>query len=175
MKLRSYADVRVASKGFSLAEVLVATGIVGVALAPIVFLLTTSIRQASVVQDQLIAGQLAQEGVEIVRAVRDENWINAAPGRPFYSGLAAGTWLVDYRRAALLPFSAGEPLRIEAGTGFYYHGAGVPSRFFRTIHVVHNPSASPREIRVQSVVSWTTRGIPFSVTVEDHLFDWLPI
>lgn len=151
-------------------EAIVATSIVLIGLVPILTLLTTSLKQAAFVQDQLIAANLAQEGVEIVQAVRLENWINA---RTFNFGIASGLWCAEYKTASL--FSCDQTLKIEPTTGFYYHiGTGNPTKFKRRIEITNNPGGRPNEILAQSVVEWTTRGIPFSTVVEDHLFNWLP-
>jgi len=158
------------SSGFTLVEALVASGIVMVSVTSILALLTLSLRQASFVQDQLVAANLAQEGLEIVHAIRHDNWLN---GRAFNAGLANGDWRVDYLQASLLPW-ADQPLSFDSNSGFYQYASGAATNFKRKISITNNPGGRPDEILVQSVVEWTSRGIPFSIVAEDHLFNWYP-
>lgn len=159
------------SPGFTLVEALVASGIVMVALTSILGLLTLSLRQASFVQNQLIAANLAQEGLEMVHAIRNDNWLN---GRPFNAGLDNGDWRVDYRQATLLTWTD-QPLSFDPASGFYQYVSGTPTNFKRKISITRNPGGRPDEILVQSRVDWTTRGISFSTVAEDHLFNWYPL
>jgi hypothetical protein len=124
-------------------------------------------------RDELVAANLAQEGIEIVRAIRDEEWIRAG-GEVWITfptpRLRDGQWQVHYPETTLFVFGD-TPLLFDENSGFFQYSSGQPTPFKRQITI---RTLSPNEIRVTSQVSWTTRGIPFSVDVEDHLFNWLP-
>ncbi|MEK9208801.1 MAG: prepilin-type N-terminal cleavage/methylation domain-containing protein, partial [Patescibacteria group bacterium] len=70
--------------GFTLVEALVSLVLLSTALVPTFILATDAIRLSGRIRNSLIASNLAQEGVEIVRALRDANWF---AGQPFDTGL----------------------------------------------------------------------------------------
>jgi prepilin-type N-terminal cleavage/methylation domain-containing protein len=161
--------------GMTLVEALVALAILGVALTPAVILASSSLKTAAVIKNNVIASFLAQEGVEVVRALRDSNWFN---GQPFDTGLTGCPpptgcrveWMTTKTYPpSLLPI-AGEPvLNVEAGRGLYQYGAGVPSIFHRRITIESRP---PSELIITSEVTWAEGSQAKNVLVEDHLFDW---
>lgn len=66
-------------KGFGLVEMVMAMTILAIALVALMNLMTYLIAASKVNQDRIVALNLAREGVEIVRNVRDGNWLNACP------------------------------------------------------------------------------------------------
>jgi len=154
-------------QGFSIVEALIAGSLILTGLIASLALINSSIRLAIVAKDELVGANLAQEGIEIVRSFRDANWI---AGRLFDENFTDGNHRVHYLDSAFLPY-VDTALLFDQNTGFYQYAAGVETPFRRRIRISH---VSPSEVRVISRVDWTTRGIPYSVRVEDHLFDWLP-
>ena len=65
-------------KGFTLVETLVALVLVTIAMGPVFILATSSLNVAARIEHNLVASSLAQEGVEVVRNIRDTNWLNGA-------------------------------------------------------------------------------------------------
>lgn len=63
-------------EGFSMIEIMVATFLVSVGLVAVLSLLGVGVRQATSNKNNLIAAFLAQEGGELVRNIRDTNWVN---------------------------------------------------------------------------------------------------
>lgn len=61
-------------KGFSLVEVIVAVGIVSFAFVGIMAIFASNIRVELGNRDRITAAYLAQEGVEVVRQLRDNSW-----------------------------------------------------------------------------------------------------
>ncbi|MFH0840497.1 MAG: hypothetical protein V1865_00720 [bacterium] len=61
--------------GFSLVEIIIVTAIVTLSFMGIMSLVRRTIMLRSINQDNLIAGQLAAEGIELVKNVRNENWL----------------------------------------------------------------------------------------------------
>lgn len=74
-------------KGFSMIEVMMATFLVSVGLVAVISLLSAGLRQSTLNKNNLIASFLAQEGVELVRNVRDTNWVN---GEESFGGISNG-------------------------------------------------------------------------------------
>ena len=81
-------------KGFSLIEILVVFFIVSVSLLGVLSLLIQNIQVQSINKNNLIASSLSQEGVELIRQVRDSNWRD---GLPFETSLADGSYQIDYQ------------------------------------------------------------------------------
>lgn len=154
------------NRGFILAEGIIASSIIATAIVGILALLAASLRQAQFAKSQFIASQLALEGIEIVRAIRDENWIN---GRQWNFGLSPGDYQAQYNSTSLDQF-IGSPLRFDSASGLYQYDVGTNTEFTRRL-IVSNIGAD--EIRVISRLSWTVRNTPFSIDVEEHLFNWL--
>lgn len=66
--------------GFSIAEVVVAVFVISTGLLAIISLIINSLNYSMLSRDQVIASQLAQEGIELVRNVRDNNIFNGDEG-----------------------------------------------------------------------------------------------
>lgn len=161
-----FTHIKEKGSGYILAEGLVAAAIIATAIVGILALLTTSLRHMQIARNQFIASMLALEGVEVVRAIRDGNWIN---GRLWSAGLAPGDYQLQYDSTTLQSF-INNPLRFDPATRRYQHDTGANTEFTRRIII---SSVNPDQIRVISRVIWTARGIPFSIDVEEHLFNWL--
>ncbi len=63
-------------KGFSMGEVLISVFILGVTMVTILQLFVTSLKNFAETRDSIIASMLAQEGIELVKNIRDNNWVN---------------------------------------------------------------------------------------------------
>jgi Tfp pilus assembly protein PilV len=161
-------DNALRQNGAALAELLVAVAIISTAIVSILALLAVSLEQAQFSRAQFIASMLAIEGIEVVHAIRDENWIN---GRPWNAGLAPGDYQVQYNSTSLVPFS-GNPLRFDSISRHYQYDTGENTEFTRRIII---SSVSANEIRIISNVRWRVRNIPnpFEINTEAHLFNWL--
>lgn len=72
-------------RGFTLVETMVAIAVLAVALVGPFVAIRTSLTASYIARDQLIASALAQEGMEYVRSIRDNNYLN---NRSWLDGLA---------------------------------------------------------------------------------------
>jgi hypothetical protein len=122
-------------------------------------------------QSKLIASYLAQEGMEIVRNIRDNNWLN--PANPSWNqdlgdcGLPACEYEADYTNPSLSPWG-NRYLNID-GNGFYSYNPGTPTKFKRKIILTQ---IAPDEIEVLVEVSWQEKGTIQKVRVKEHLYNW---
>lgn len=66
-------------KGFGLVELVMAMLILSIALVGILNLMTYLVKASKVNKDKIIALNLAREGIEVLRNVRDSNWLNGCP------------------------------------------------------------------------------------------------
>lgn len=66
--------MRNSEKGFSLIEVIIAVGIISFAFVGIMAVFASNIRMEMANRDRITASYLAQEGVEVIRQIRDNSW-----------------------------------------------------------------------------------------------------
>ncbi len=151
--------------GFTLIEALVALVILSISIVPALILSSNLSEIASVAKNNLIAANLAQEGVEVVRAIRDTNWFN---GVAFNTGLANGVYRTEWNSDALLSLGTNPPLKL--GNGLYNYSVGQDTVFKRTITLTNIGAA---ELKVVSDITWTERRDRVkNIQVESRLFDW---
>ncbi|KKQ47281.1 MAG: hypothetical protein UU54_C0005G0017 [Candidatus Yanofskybacteria bacterium GW2011_GWA2_41_22] len=152
-------------QGFTLVEAMVTLVILTTALIPALFLSTQATNVSFSIKNNLAAANLAQEGIEIVRAIRDNNWFQSLD---FDNNITAGTWRVDWNSDTLIALGSNPALKIN--NGLYNYSAGTDSLFKRTITVTKVNAA---ELQIVSNVTWTERGNRAkSITAESHLFNW---
>jgi prepilin-type N-terminal cleavage/methylation domain-containing protein len=154
--------------GFTLIDVIVAIFIMSVALMAVIGLANYALATAAVSKDKVIAAGLAQEGIEIVRYIRDsqDDW-----DIWYADATIAGDHLVQYDNSSLMNYAV-TPLRIDSG-GHYQYFSGSNSIFYRKINLTLNPSGSePNEIKITAEITWSEKGKQYSLTAEDRLWNW---
>ncbi len=155
-------------EGQLLIEAMIAISIITVGIVGVLALLSRSLTLNRVVADQYTATYLAAEGIEVVKSIIDANIVNA---RPWNQGLTDGAYEVDFQSVALAP-DAGRQIQFDSSTGYFGYQGGTPTTYRRRIQIA---LISSDEVRVNSVVDWTTHGGgTFSLDTEDHFFNWRP-
>jgi hypothetical protein len=150
---------------FTLLEAIFAISILIFTLTGSFALISRLLAFSPQIQSKLIASYLAQEGIEIVRNLRDNNWLNSAPS--WNDGLGNGKYEANYNSLTLLPWGD-RYLNID-GNGFYSYNPGTPTKFKRKITLTQ---ISPDEIEVLVEVSWQEKGVIQKVRVKEHLYNW---
>ncbi len=172
LKIRSQSDNCSLSAGLTLVEALVTLVVLSFGLIPTLAVLSSSIRLASLIENNLIAANLAQEGVEVVRSLRDANWF---ANRPFNNGLV-GSWRVEWNTNWTTnlpqPIGLNQSLKFNSSTGIYNYSTGVDTNFKRWITVAMSPDPCNCDLVVVSNVQWIQQGKTRTKNVEAHLFDW---
>jgi len=164
------------NRGFTLIECLVAIFLItlGVGGAMSVVNQTTAFTQ--VASSRLVAAYLAQEGIEIVRNIRDTNSLKIHKG---ITGIDWDTGLIDcdggceadYNDPALI-ISADSYLKIDGG--FFNYDSGQNTTFKRKI-IIQLESESYYEVdilKVRVLVSWEERGRTHQVIAQENLYPW---
>ncbi|OGD24802.1 hypothetical protein A2819_00980 [Candidatus Azambacteria bacterium RIFCSPHIGHO2_01_FULL_40_24] len=151
--------------GFTLIETIVAVGVITIGLVSALTLISYSLFYVSNINDRLIAANLVAEGLEVVRNIRDNNWLQSLS---WNNGLANGDYQVSYNSIALSPYS-GNPLLFNASGGIYNYSSGTNTYYVRKVSI---SNISSYEMRVISTVTWQRRGVVYSNSAEDHLFNW---
>ena len=154
-------------RGFTLIEALVALVLVTVAMGPVLILATSAVNVASRIEHNLIASNLAQEGIEVIRNIRDTNWLN---GAAFDNNLSAGTWRVQWDTVGGGLMAVGSNPILKKNNGLYSYTTGTDTVFRRTV-TISKPNSG--ELILISSITWLERGsINRTVSAESHLFDW---
>lgn len=160
--------------GFSILEVIIAILIISIGMIGVLSLITQNIQAQDIGKNDLIASQLAQEGLELVRNIRDTNWLTAGNDWKIGAGASTNSDIVqdgDYAidKGAIIDVDSidNAGLNIDAA-GFYTHGAGAATPFSRLITVVDNADYLDVECKVQ----WKERGRTHDYTVKTLLYDW---
>lgn len=187
---------RLRSRGFTLIETLVAISLLSVAIVAPMSLTAQSLAAAYYARDQITAFNLAQEGLEAVRAIRDGQILEisktAASGVNLFGPIPVNTdFRIDSRQsdpAQAISTCSGDPngsckqLQTDGELYGYDPDASVwtPTTYTRTLHACYiqssgacNSTASD-EIRLTSTVTWPTSvGQPRTFTIFEDLYRWV--
>ena len=161
------------SSGFTLIEVLVAIAILLIAVVGPMSLVGGSLSQISTARDQVIAVNLAQEGIEVVRQKRDSNMLakwNVGTGA-WSDGLNAGNYIVDAPTLTITS-SASQPIYQDT-TGWYHQYSSTPTSGTQTkfSRVVNITDISTTEKKITSTVTWSTSdGSAKTISVSESIF-----
>ncbi len=154
------------SFGFTLLEAVVAVALL---IGGVLVVYASSARMLSYTYDnqyRLVASYLAQEGIEVIRNIRDQNWLDEADWR---DGLDVGDHQLQYDsgKAQLAPY-ADDFLYLTADGVYNQSGDGERTVFKRKVSISH-PTADSVQIKVE--VNWAhDRGRP--VRAEKFIYNW---
>jgi len=168
--------------GFTLIEVIVAIAIILTTIVGLSSLSSFSISSLETAKSKVIAVNLAQEGVEIVRNMRDSNWliyrdlIDQGQPQLWLTGLDPGTYQAQYDSLTLTPITS-PTILYKDSNGFYQYGTTpTPTPFKRRILIDQIPDplnpGQVNEIKITSEITWSEKGKNNTITVEDHLYNW---
>ena len=186
-----------AKEGFTLVESLVAIAVFTVGISAAIFVIQQSFFVGARVKNKIIAAHLAQEGIEVIRNIRDRNWIQ---GKVYNVGDVAAncfnesncwtngindsdgsgnftkTGCVQYNNASLAasPCALGPHLSFD-GSYYISVGSGVSYQFSRDVTTEFVPLDTipdPDEPEHLKVISTVTCGIGCSVSLEEYLYNW---
>lgn len=162
--------------GFGIVEVMVAIFVITFGIVGVLALADQNIRMQRTNTNTLIASSLAQEGIEIVRNIRDKNWLLK---HDWKLGLGAGTsmdivqdgsYAIDYSGNIInvsAVSDAGANLKIN-NDGLYWHGVGSNSFFNRMISIVDNGE----NVNVTATISWNEGKGSHNYSLDTVLYNW---
>ncbi|MCP6718330.1 MAG: prepilin-type N-terminal cleavage/methylation domain-containing protein [Patescibacteria group bacterium] len=178
--------------GFTLIEVIVAIFILTVGIGGSFMLIQQTLAGVSTVQSRLIAIYLGQEGIEIIRNIRDNNWLEQReslqiPPQPLWNdgltGLincqpSASCCEADYNTDT----SPSDPLVVVAGcdfsdlhylnfdnSGFYSYSAGTQTKFKRKIFI---EEIDENKMKITVIVQWKEKNKLHEIKVIEHITNW---
>ncbi len=176
-------------EGFTLIEVIVSILVVTVGVLAAYTVTQKIVSYTYQVSSRLTAAYLAKEGIEIVRNIRDTNWLQGENWNSDLVGVGTEKWEADYTTRTFkgsggagedcsqIPYyncEAYDPnnyLRIDGG--FYNYVVGPGSKFKREITIT--PTGAD-ELMVSVEVFWEEKGEVYGpITVQEILYNWDPL
>lgn len=172
-------------QGFTLIEALVAISVMLLSIAGPMQIASDGIKNSMYARDQIVAFYIAQEGVEIVRSIRDQNAL-ANPFLPWLTGIsplcsgAAGCGIDIQNKnfidcagnagAACNIFYNAGGLNVGGQRGIYGHtiAGGTATIFKRSIKIV---TINAQESTIDVSVSWISRGVTKTILVQSRMFN----
>ena len=161
-------------KGFTLLESLIAIAILTVGVSAAMLVIVSSLNVGTRTKHKIVAANLAQEGIEVVRSIRDRNWF---AGRAWTDGIlnlnnACVQWDSAYN--SVNPTCSGGSNLILFGTPPHYVHSTNLAQFSRVVGTRFFPADTPNlgdSERLQ-VTATTTCGANCTITLEEYLYDW---
>ena len=179
-------------KGFTLVETLVALSIFTLSILGMIVILAGGTSNVGYAKGKIVSTYLSQEGIELVRNFRDEQYLNSQGWAAFQqaaAGCAVNGCIIQSDRTAgyAVSMQACPPPSGGAQSGCAVlsrdNGAGssglhgyamlnsTPTPYQREIRITQVGSSGD-ELRVDSIVYWTYRGNKYSTASVEHLFNW---
>ncbi len=168
------------NKGFTLAELLIAVFVLTSGIIGAYIMIQNSISVATGARMRATASHLAQEGIEIIRNIRDTNFLEkaSAPTNEWNEGLSSGNYQADY----FLPRSKDPALSVCPGlcgfsdlwflrknnNDFYNYSAGENTVFKRRITIQRQPDV----LKIIVTVYWLERSMVKEVSMQENLYNW---
>lgn len=146
------------SRGFSFGETLLATFVLSVGLLTVVKLFQVSISQSIFLRDATIASELSQEGVELVRNIRDNNFIAGGTGFASFSNDRHCFIAVNSTNLSCYSSQSGAPSYDLVYQNGRYESTSASGKFRRYLYV--NYSSSEPQANIKSFVTWGEASLP---------------
>ncbi|MFA4833270.1 MAG: prepilin-type N-terminal cleavage/methylation domain-containing protein [Patescibacteria group bacterium] len=157
--------------GFSILEIVVAFSIITIGLVGVLSLTAQNVQVEYTNKNNLVASQLAQEGLELIRNIRDNNWL---VGNSWDNSITPGTYIVDYSGNISSVAGIGEARlqqRNDIGEeDYYWHEASDPDSLFSRLITI--TQTSPELLNVSCLIQWEDRGQTFQYVADTILYDW---
>lgn len=170
MKKRLSLKNHKSGAGFTLVEVFIAIAVLTVGIGGVFALVYQTVSFGSNTPLRLTATYLSQEGLEVVRNIRDTNFlkIHKGQGGTWTSGLTGCTsgCEADYNDTALVVFAN---RFLKQNLGLYNYDSGLDSPFVRKITITQ--AGDILDVSVE--VSWQERGRSHTVQAATKLYNWL--
>jgi prepilin-type N-terminal cleavage/methylation domain-containing protein len=171
------------SKGFTLVEIVVTIFVLSFAVIGVYNAFSKIVVLTSGAANRFTAAYLAQEGMEIVRNIRDGNWVNNRGWQTGFPECPDG-FEADYRIGAYVSCYGGKDLDIDSNGFYVYSGNENPKTTFkRKIKITATPNPevpdAPYAVEVYVEVSFDQKpGVlnplsePGVIVVKEYLYNW---
>jgi|WetSurMetagenome_2_1015567.scaffolds.fasta_scaffold40149_5 type II secretory pathway pseudopilin PulG len=157
------------NKSFTLLEMLICVAVIVIGTLGVFSSVAKYSQFTQRERDTVIAAYLCQEGIEIVKNLRDSNWINSATWNNGLTSCSAGCqadYTFSYSSLPLATaYSSTGYLYIDSSTGLYGYTSGTKTNYTRKITI--NYSVTDK-LAVQVDVYWPSH----TMTVREDLYNW---
>lgn len=170
-------------KGFTLIELIIVVFVLAIGILGVYSVYSQIISYTTISLSRLTASYLAQEGIEIVRNIRDTNWLEGE-SNPWDEGLTSclAGCEADYfcttveepapdnpiSHNCFKAYGTGNFLKIDPTNGFYNYATGDNTKFKREITITPIGNI----LKVSVTVSWQEKGKPYNITAQENLYNW---
>jgi len=171
MKIFIFPNFSSKNKGFTILEVIAAIFVLTVGAGAAFVLIQNTLVLATIIENKAIASFLAQEGIEIVRNIRDTTWIKKGtnPALSWDVDLPGGDWQADYLSSKLeQTYNDNSYLNIDSNN-FYSYSAGTSTKFKRKI-TISDKTANKMRVSVQ--INWSERGRSYKFEALEYITNW---
>lgn len=153
-------------KGFTLIELLIATSVIVVGIGGAFMSVQQGISAIDYCNSRFIAAFLAQEGVEIIKNIRDTNFLES---NSWDNGLSDGDYEVQYIAPRIAIYS--DSCLVKNEHDFYNYTSGNNTKFKRKIQIT---SASPDKLELEIFIYWSKRGGGYhELILKQYIYNWL--
>lgn len=171
------------NKAFTILELLITIFVILTALLAGIYTISSTVATTSVYKHQLVAAYLAQEGIELVRYIRDTNFIQGilwtegkldqCDPKDLNNPTDGKYCEAEHDPGNLASFNESvEPrfLKIsDTSPKFYNYTSGINTPFQRKIIIVSEGSDT---LKVTVEVIWETKGKKYSFVAQEKIFNW---
>lgn len=158
--------------GFTFLELVAAMAIIMLGLLGLASVAVQNIQARSIKEHILVASMLAQEGIELVRAVRDQNVV--VENQPYFTGLSDGdgTFTIDADGTIddTIDTDINAILYRDAATGAYTHASAgnTATPYTRLVTVQQNGD----QLSVSVRITWPDQGTRRDYVADTTLYNW---
>ena len=153
-----------------------AVAIISFGLLGVLAVTRRSLHLQPIAKNRIVAINLAQEGIEVIRNMRDTNWLK---GNDWRLGIGEGLELggkkvgcVNYDSSSLITPCSGRGLSIN-DNGIFIHSSEPNTPFSRTITIDYQlDQEGIGYLSVSSAVEWQVREKQNLIEAKEHLYDW---
>jgi Tfp pilus assembly protein PilV len=161
------------NKSFTLIETIVAVFVLTTGILALSSLISYFISSSSFSNQKLVAAYLAQEGVEIVRNIRDSAYISGSTTtwNNLVSSCSGGCENFDYRSLKIPDDENCPGKNLLNLVGNFYQCSNFSSIQLKR-KVITTPIFNPDGVKVEVEVSWQERGRFHSLKVQENFYNW---
>jgi len=165
------------NRGFTLLELLITILVIIIGIVGVYMISAQIISYSNLAAFKLTASYFGQEGIEIVKNMRETNFIrdykSPSSDIEWDQGLTVcengceADYNADYKDNPPSSYE-GKYLNIQSN-GFYGYDSGTPTKFKRKITIT---KVEPIIMRVVVTVDWQEKSKPYSIVVQEDLYKW---
>ncbi|MFH1890919.1 MAG: prepilin-type N-terminal cleavage/methylation domain-containing protein [Candidatus Kuenenbacteria bacterium] len=160
-------------KGMTLVETTIALGILMIGIMASITLMLSTFNFAQKNEQEIIVVNLAREGIEIVRALRNNQSANLFDGT--YDGRnyivdVDENFNLDNEMIGIDNINECNACLLKLINGQYSHGAGGQNTNIKRMISIKNVSSN--EKKILSEVSWMYKGTTYDFILESNLTNW---